>query len=135
MVLLAEFLAEASGGDGSLNKDDISTVGATCKALDTASCLASAACQAPNSGLLSNGNAAPGDFLNMTSVPVTTPMDLFMVKEAADEVAQALSQLSVSGKFSSGTYSVLNSISIADLSTAQAKNCFRFLILSQGIGN
>lgn len=134
MVLLSEFFAEAAGGDYVLMKDDISTSGTACKALNSTGCLTDSSCGAPTSGLLADGTAAPTDFSTTTTAP-TVAMNLFLIKEAAGEVAESLTQLSVSGKFSSGTFTVLNSISAADISTAPAKACFRYLILSQGIGN
>jgi len=131
-ALASEILAEAAGADRIVSQDDIASVGATCANATAGTCGALAQCNAPASTVLVN--TVHGDIDTAANRPTGSPKWDYIFY-AIDNALTGMNALGAGGTFSS-TSSVFNSIRLLGTPSAgpPGDNCFRFYLLSNGLG-
>ena len=136
--LAAEILAEQSGGDSILQKTDLTPTPTTCTLPVNlaAACAAGTApsCDKPSKVIIggpSQNYTIPTAGLS----PSTAQPTWGQFKGAIDAVLLALnSELSSSGKFSSGTAGFAQVFAASPTTGVQGEECFQGLLLNQGVG-
>jgi hypothetical protein len=139
LAFVAELLAEDASSTGFLASDFV-TDATTCKAsLDPTvanllagitTCATSAGCAKPTSKTMVTGTSIDIDTTSPTGVPT-----LYMLNSGFSKILKGLlTELSVGGKFSAGTGTFVTVIDAASTYISASPNCYRWVLVKQGVG-
>lgn len=126
MAIVAVALAEINGSNGVLDQTDIVTDATTCINNGLAGCAVGCSGSIGSSGTLDLESG-------QSSVEGSVTLDL--IDAGIEEIVEALgsSELGSTGKFSSGTSSFASALDAFEPQTSEG--CYRYALISNGIGN
>lgn len=136
LSLFGEMLAETQGTDNMLHQSDIVSNAPLCLNEGASNCLTATDCGTGNSNLTATATPTPLDnALGAAAAPTEPQPSADHLNDALDSTVAALTLLNAQGKFGS-TLTTLTTLfkTTAPSSAPSANYCFRYALLSQGIG-
>jgi hypothetical protein len=133
-ALVGEMLAETQGTDSELHQSDLVLNATSCLSTGLSGCATNAACGTGSSLLSSTATSTQIDGTN-AAAPTETHPSADHLNDALDSVVESLTTLGAQGKFGSAL-SIFTEFTqaTAPSSNAAINQCFRYALISQGVG-